>query len=223
MLFEKNKLRLSQVRQKISHACQDAGRQNDAVSLLAITKNQSVEAILPLLEAGHRLFGENRVQEAAAKWATFRKTYPDIKLHYIGPLQTNKVKQALELFDVIESVDRPRLVETIAREWPNSPRLTQKILIQVNTGQEVQKSGVSPENLADLINSCRLHGMPVTGLMCIPPSHEDPGPHFQLLADLTHEYNLPDLSMGMSNDYALAIAKGATQVRIGTALFEPQP
>jgi pyridoxal phosphate enzyme (YggS family) len=219
MLFEKNKLRLNQLYRTIKKACQEAGRSPDVVGLLAVCKNQSVEAILPLLEAGHKLFGENRVQEAAGKWPFLRLNYPGLYLHLIGPLQTNKVKEALLLFDVIESIDRPRLVLALAKEWTNPSRRTCKLLIQVNTGHEPQKSGVLVDDLPTLIDLCRQHSLPLTGLMCIPPAQEDPAPHFQLLANLAKQHNLTDLSMGMSNDFPIAIAEGAIWVRIGTALF----
>lgn len=219
MRFEKNKVSLNQVYKTIREACQATGRSPHSVSLLAVSKNQTGEAILPLLKAGHRWFGENRVQEAAAKWPNLCQQYPDIRLHLIGPLQTNKVKQALELFDVIESVDRPKLVLALAKEWGNSTQITSKILIQVNTGREPQKSGVLREDLPALIDLCRTSSLPLTGLMSIPPADEDPTPHFQLLADLARDNNLSDLSMGMSGDYPIAIAHGATWVRIGKALW----
>jgi pyridoxal phosphate enzyme (YggS family) len=212
-------LHLHQIYKNIQQACQAADRAPDAVTLLAVSKNQPLEAILPILEAEHRLFGENRVQEAAIKWPILRAQYPDCHLHLIGPLQTNKVRQALSLFDVIESVDRPNLVLALAKEWGTPNRRTSKILIQVNTGQEPQKSGVLVDDLATLIDLCRTHGLPLSGLMCIPPVHEDPSPHFQQLAALAKQHQLPDLSMGMSGDYQVAIAMGATWVRIGSALW----
>lgn len=220
MLFEKNKaMSLTHAYQTITQACQASGRLPHSVFLLAVTKNQPVEAILPLLQGGHRRFGENRVQEAAAKWPDLRQRFSDICLHLLGPLQTNKVKQALEMFDVIECVDRPQLVLALAKAWENPARRTTKILIQVNTGREPQKSGVLTENLASLIDLCRAHALPLTGLMTIPPFNEDPAPHFQLLASLGQSYHLPDLSMGMSNDYPTAISYGATWVRLGRGLW----
>jgi hypothetical protein len=222
MLFEKSKEILNRVRETVNQACQTAGRVPDAASILAVSKNQSIEKIVPFLQAGHRWFGENRVQEAAAKWPALRLLYPDLRLHLIGPLQTNKVKQALGLFDVIESVDRPQLILALAKEWENGARITSKILIQVNTGCEPQKSGVLREDLPALVDLCRAQRLPLTGLMCIPPAHEDPAHHFRLLADLARIYNLSDLSMGMSGDYPIAIAHGATWVRLGTALWPPQ-
>jgi len=219
MHFEKRNNPFRQVCETIKQTCQATGRPPYSVSLLAISKNQTREAILPLLNAGHRWFGENRVQEAATKWFDLRFRYPDLRLHLVGPLQTNKVRQALEIFDVIESVDRPRLVLALAKEWENPKRVTSKILIQVNTGRESQKSGTLPENLPALVDLCRTLSLPLTGLMAIPPVNEDPAPHFQTLATLAHNANLPDLSMGMSSDYPVAIAHGATWVRIGKALW----
>lgn len=209
---------LKALQDKVKEYCQRANRPQ-SVSILAVSKNQSAEAILPLLKAGHRWFGENRVQEAANKWPALRQLYPDIRLHLIGPLQTNKVKLALDLFDVIESIDRPRLVEAVVKEWGQCCHPPHKILIQVNTGKEPQKSGILPEDLARLVTLCRTYDLPLTGLMCIPPAQEDPTPHFQMLADLARTYGLPDLSMGMSGDYPLAIAQGASWIRLGTALW----
>lgn len=218
MPFEKNNA-LNQSRQAVEQACKAAGRSPNSASMLAVSKNQPIEAILPLLEDGHRWFGENRVQEATQKWKDLHPHYPDLRLHLIGPLQTNKIKLALSLFDVIESIDRPQLVDVLTKEWGNLSRITQKILIQVNTGKEPQKSGVFPEDLPALIDLCKSYNLPLTGLMCIPPVNEDPIPHFQLLADLARTFRLSDLSMGMSSDYAAAIAHGATWVRLGKALW----
>lgn len=212
-------MELDQVRKTIRQVCREVSRSPGSVSLLAVTKNKTAQAIEPFLEAGHRFFGENRVQEAAMKWPRLRQHYPDLCLHLIGSLQTNKTKQALELFDVIQSVDRLPLVLALAKEWGNPKRRTSKILIQVNTGREPQKRGVAPEDLPALIDLCRAASLPLTGLMVIPPVKDDPAPHFQLLADLAHSNNLPDLSMGMSTDYPIAIAYGATWVRVGKALW----
>lgn len=217
MLFEKNKTIIKKIYEAVRQACHTAGR--ESVPILAVSKNQPIERILPLLEAGHRWFGESRVQEAANKWSSLRVQYPDLRLHLIGPLQTNKVKQALNLFDVIESVDRPQLVLALAKEWENEGRRTCKILIQVNTGREPQKSGVMKENLPALIDLCCTHALTLTGLMCIPPATEDPAIHFQLLANLAHTHKLSDLSMGMSGDYLMAIAHDASWIRLGTAFW----
>ncbi|MGV8948944.1 MAG: YggS family pyridoxal phosphate-dependent enzyme [Candidatus Paracaedibacter sp.] len=220
MLFEKNKTIIETVYKAVRQACQAAGR--EPIPILAVSKNQSVERIGPLLEIGHRWFGESRVQETANKWVNLRPQYPDLLLHLIGPLQTNKAKQALKLFDVIESIDRPQLVLALSKEWQKSKQRVCKILIQVNTGREPQKSGVLKENLPALIDLCHAHNLPLTGLMCIPPSTEDSTYHFQLLADLAHMHKLADLSMGMSGDYPMAIAHGASWVRVGSA-FWPLP
>lgn len=217
MPFGKNKTIIKAAYETVRQACQAAGR--EPVPILAVSKNQSVERIRPLLEAGHRWFGENRVQEATDKWPDLRLQYPDLRLHLIGPLQTNKVKQALKLFDVIESVDRPKLLLALVKEWKKEGRRTRKILIQVNTGCEPQKSGVLKEDLPALIDLCRFHALPLTGLMCIPPATEDPAHHFHLLAGLAHTHKLSDLSMGMSSDYPMAIAYGASWVRLGTAFW----
>lgn len=217
MLSEKNKVTPQAVYETVKHACQAAGR--EPIPILAVSKNQSAERILPLLEAGHRWFGENRVQEAIKKWVGLRLQYPNLRLHLVGPLQTNKVKHALKLFDVIESVDRPQLVLALAKEWKQEERRTSKILIQVNTGRELQKGGVLKENLTGLIDLCRAHALPLTGLMCIPPAPEDPAPHFHLLASLAYKHNLVDLSMGMSRDYPVAIAHGASWIRLGRAFW----
>jgi PLP dependent protein len=185
--------------------------------LLAVSKTQPIEAIIPLLEAGHRRFGENRVQEAYQKWPLLKQQYSDVCLHLIGPLQTNKVRDALTLFDVIETVDRPKLAEMIAQHLP--PKKHLKLLIQVNTGNELQKSGVPVSQFDSLYRRCKTLNLPIVGLMCLPPVHEAPLPHFQLLAALAKKYDLPYLSMGMSHDFPEAITCGTTWVRIGTALF----
>jgi hypothetical protein len=220
MLFEKNKLNLNQINKNINQACEQTGRSIGSVSLLAVSKNQKQQTILSLLEVGHRMFGENRIQDATKKWPLLRDQYSDIQLHLIGPLQTNKVQDALALFDVIETVDRPRLVFALAKEWQNTKRRTHKLFIQVNTGHEPQKSGVIPEELPMLIDLCHANQLPLTGLMCIPPLQEDPTSHFQHLNELGKRYALPELSMGMSSDYPIAIAHGATEIRIGTALWQ---
>jgi pyridoxal phosphate enzyme (YggS family) len=187
--------------------------------LVAVSKTQPVEKIESLLRARHRCFGENRVQEAAAKWPALRRQYPDIELHLIGPLQTNKARQAVQLFDVIETLDRPRLAETFAMLQAEGLRLP-RLFIQVNAGEEPQKAGVAPQDADAFISHCRtLLNLPIVGLMAIPPADQPPAPHFALLAKLAARHDLPELSMGMSGDWEGAVALGATQVRLGTALF----
>lgn len=214
---------LAEIRGRIDRAAADAGRSGDAVDLIAVAKLQPPSRIQAALAAGHRLFGENRVQEAMAHWSAFRPTIPDLRLHLIGPLQTNKVRDAVALFDMIETVDRPKLAAALAREIDGSGRRPD-CLIQVNTGEEPQKSGVAPDNLPELLALCRgEYGLPIRGLMCIPPLDETPAPHFALLAELADRHGLPVRSMGMSDDFEVAIHQGATQVRVGTAVFGPRP
>jgi len=210
---------LAAVRARIDRAAREAGRDPAAVRLVAVSKVQPPERIAAALNAGHRLFGENRVQEAAGRWPDLRARYDGIRVHLIGPLQTNKVRDAVALFDAIESVDRPRLAEALAREMDRTGRRPD-CLIQVNTGEEPQKAGVAPDGLDALLRLCRDQlGLAVRGLMCIPPLDEAPAPHFALLAELAARHGLPELSMGMSADYEPAIHQGATLVRIGTAIF----
>ena len=189
--------------------------------LVAVAKTHGAERILPVLEAGHRVFGENRVQEAKAKWPALRERFPDIELHLIGPLQTNKVRDALELFDVIETLDRPRLAEALKAEIDKrGPGRVRQLFVEVNTGDEPQKAGVAPKDVAGFVAQCR-DGLklPVAGLMCIPPVDEEPALHFALLKKLAAECGLAYLSMGMSADFETAIRFGATHVRVGTAIF----
>lgn len=196
-----------------------AGRSVGAVQLVAVSKTHPASRILPLLKAGHRLFGENRVQEAEAKWPALRSAYSDLELHLIGPLQSNKVREAVALFDVIETLDRPKLAAALAAEMSRSGRRL-RCLVQVNTGAEPQKAGVLPEAADAFIEDCRHRWqLPVEGLMCIPPQEADPAPHFAQLADMARRHALPMLSMGMSGDYLRAVAAGATHVRVGTAIF----
>ena len=187
--------------------------------LVAISKSHEAERILPVLEAGHRVFGENRVQEARAKWPALRERFADIELHLVGPLQSNKVREALELFDTIHSLDRPKLAEALAVEIARGPRAP-KLFIQVNTGVEPQKAGVAPQDASEFVRHCRdALGLAVAGLTCIPPVAENPVPHFALLQKLARENGLAHLSMGMSDDFETAIRFGASHVRIGTAIF----
>ena len=212
---------LEKVSGAIRGACRQASRPDDAVSLVAVTKAWSADAVRPALDAGHRLFGENRVQEARDKWPALKVRYPDVRLHLIGHLQTNKTADAVALFDAVETVDRPKLAAAIAREQARQDRRVD-CFVQVNTGEEPQKSGVAPGEAASFVRHCRSLGLTVTGLMCIPPVDREPAPHFAFLAKLAREQDLPHLSMGMSADYAAAIEQGATHVRIGTAIFGPR-
>ena len=202
---------------KIARACRIAGRDAATVTLTAVTKTQPDTALDQALAAGQRVFGENRVQEAQAHWASRRET-PGLELRLIGPLQTNKVADAVALFDVIETVDRPRLVEALAAEAAKTGRRP-RLLVQVNTGAEPQKAGVLPEDADALIEQARAAGLMVEGLMCIPPADEAPGLHFALLRKIALRNGLGVLSMGMSGDYDVAIRFGATHVRVGSALF----
>ncbi|HAY06738.1 MAG TPA: YggS family pyridoxal phosphate-dependent enzyme [Hyphomonas sp.] len=186
--------------------------------LVAVSKSQTDEAITELLAAGQRVFGENRVQEAMAHWEGKRSAFPDLELHLIGPLQTNKAEDAVRLFDVIQTLDRPKLADALAAANAKVGRAP-RLMIQVNTGEEPQKAGVLPADLAALIAYARDKGLAPEGLMCIPPADEPAGPHFALLAKLARAQGLPSLSMGMSGDYTLAARFGATHVRVGTALF----
>jgi hypothetical protein len=189
------------------------------VALVAVSKTQPAAAVREALIAGHRLFGENRVQEAQAKYPALRESFPDLALHLIGPLQTNKVKDAVALFDVIETVDRPRLAAALAQEMERTGRRL-PCLIEVNTGEEPQKSGVMPEAADAFVLECRDQlGLPIIGLMCVPPLDQEPAPHFALLREIARRNSLEVLSMGMSADFETAIRFGATHVRVGTAIF----
>ncbi|MCB1530294.1 MAG: YggS family pyridoxal phosphate-dependent enzyme [Rhodospirillales bacterium] len=209
---------IAQVREKIGKAARAANRKPEDVHLVAVSKRQPPEKISAALEAGQRLFGENRVQEAQDHWAQMKPEYPDLKLHLIGPLQTNKVKEALRLFDAIETVDRPKLVMALAREMKKQGRFP-PCFVQVNTGEEPQKAGVAPDDLPALLALCRDEGVSIRGLMCIPPFDEPAALHFALLAKLAKENGLKDLSMGMSADFEKAVPFGATHVRVGTFIF----
>jgi PLP dependent protein len=190
-------------------------RKAGGARLVAVSKGQDVAAVDELLRAGHRVFGENRVQEAEGKFEALRASYPDLKLHLIGPLQTNKAKAALALFDVIESVDREDLVDALVKAGPGNV----VFYVQVNTGEEPQKAGVAPKDLPSLLDYCRAKGLKISGLMCIPPVDRPVPPHFGFLAELARRHGLAEVSMGMSADYEMAIECGATQVRVGRALF----
>jgi len=210
---------LAAVRGRIDAATRAAGRRPGSVALVAVSKTHPAAAVREALVAGHRLFGENRVQEAAAKYPALRESFPDLALHLIGPLQTNKVRDAVALFDVIETVDRPRLAAALAREMERTGRRL-PCLIEVNTGEEPQKSGVLPDAADAFVVECRDRlGLPIVGLMCVPPVDEEPSPHFALLRAIARRTGLALLSMGMSADFETAIRFGATHVRVGTAIF----
>lgn len=209
---------LSDIRARITSSAKEWSRDNHDITLIAVSKFQPEEKLVAALEAGQRVFGENRVQEAASKWPKLKETYSDIELHLIGSLQTNKVKQALELFDVIEIIDRPKLVDEIVKQLPKLERKPQ-FYIQVNVGEEEQKDGVLPEEFESLWQYCQKKGLPISGLMCIPPFDEAPAPYFALLNKLAANHGIKHLSMGMSSDFETAISLGATHVRVGTAIF----
>lgn len=209
---------LTEITNRIAKAATEAGRDSSDVTLIAVSKVQPNERVEAVLKEGHRSFGENRVQEAAGKWPGFRETYDGIDLHLIGPLQSNKARQAFELFDVIHTLDRPKLANTFARlaqEMGHCPPL----FIQVNTGEEPQKAGIAPADTDAFVAECRALDLPVQGLMCIPPVDETPSLHFALLRKLADRNGLSQLSMGMSDDFEQAIAFGATHIRVGSALF----
>jgi PLP dependent protein len=211
--------RLAKIRQHIVAAARAAGRDPASVTLVAVSKTHGADRVRELLDAGQRIFGENRVQEAEGKFPALKAEYPDLELHLIGPLQTNKAREAVALFDVIQSVDRERLAATLAKEMTRTGRRPD-CYIQVNTGEEPQKAGVLPAELDAFVATCRdAHGLPITGLMCIPPVDEEPALHFALLAKMAARNGLAAISMGMSADYETAIRLGATHVRVGTALF----
>ena len=210
---------LSAVEQDIARACEHARRDRSSVTLIAVSKTFDAAAIAPVIAAGQRVFGENRVQEAKAKWPGLMSAYPDIALHLIGPLQSNKAREAVALFDAIHSVDRPSICEALAKEIDSQKRRPQ-LFVQLNTGEEPQKAGVAPAEADAFIASCReKYGLPISGLMCIPPVDDAPAPHFALTAKIAERNGLKGLSMGMSADFAIAIQFGATHVRVGSAIF----
>jgi pyridoxal phosphate enzyme (YggS family) len=211
--------RLESVRTEIARACKDAGRVPAEVTLVAVSKTFPAEAIVPVIEAGQRVFGENRVQEAKAKWPPLMEKYPGIELHLIGPLQSNKAKEAVALFDAIHSVDRASLCEALAKEIDKQGRMP-TLFVEINTGAEPQKAGVLPQDADAFLAACRdTYGLTISGLMCIPPHEEAPGPHFALTARIAKRNGLRLLSMGMSADFSEAIMLGATHVRVGSAIF----
>lgn len=211
------------VRERIAAAARGAGRGPEDVQLIAVSKTFEAPQIRPVLEAGHRLFGENRVQEAKGKWPELKVAFPGTHLHLIGPLQSNKTKEAVALFDAIHSIDRPKIARAVADEMRAQGRQLE-LFVQVNTGEEAQKAGVMPGDAAGFVAECRdALGLEIAGLMCIPPVDEEPAVHFAFLAKLAGELGLSGLSMGMSDDYETAIAFGATHVRIGSAIFGARP
>jgi pyridoxal phosphate enzyme (YggS family) len=210
---------LESVRAEIARACKDAGRDASEVTLVAVSKTFPPEAIEPVIAAGQRVFGENRVQEAKAKWPPLLQKHPGLELHLIGPLQSNKAKEAVALFDAIHSVDRSSLCEALAKEIAKQGRAP-LLFVEINTGAEPQKAGVLPQDADAFLAACRdKYGLTISGLMCIPPFEEAPGPHFALTAKIAARNGLKLLSMGMSADFATAIALGATHVRVGSAIF----
>lgn len=209
---------LDQIRSDIAAAAGAAGRSPDDITLIAVSKLQPADRVTAILNAGQRIFGENYVQEASAKWPAWVAAYPGVELHMIGPLQTNKAKVAVELFDAIHSLDRPSLAEKLAR-LAQSRGTSPDVFIQINTGAEPQKAGILPDQADDFIAACKMMDLPVVGLMCIPPEGEDSTPHFVALREMAARNGLRGLSMGMSADFAAAIAHGATHVRVGSAIF----
>ncbi|WP_375260624.1 YggS family pyridoxal phosphate-dependent enzyme [Palleronia sp.] len=213
---------LAEIRQRAETAAEKAGRSVQEIELVAVSKKQPDERVEALLDEGHRVFGENRVQEAQGKWPGFRERFGDVRLHLIGPLQTNKARAAMELFDVIQVLDRPKLATALARlaqEIGQCPDL----YVQVNTGEEDQKAGISPRETDAFVAECRKMDLPIRGLMCIPPLDEEPSLHFALLRKIAGRNGLDGLSMGMSADFEKAIAQGATCIRVGSAIFGKRP
>jgi hypothetical protein len=210
---------LADILARIDAARKKAVAPAPATTLIAVSKTHGEDRIRPVLDAGHRVFGENRVQEAKGKWPALKAEFPDIALHLIGPLQSNKTREAVELFDAIHSLDRPKLAHALKAEIEQTGR-SPALFIQVNTGEEPQKAGIAPQDTPAFIALCRDElRLPVKGLMCIPPNDEPPAPHFALLQKIAREHDLPWLSMGMSGDFETAIKFGATHVRVGTAIF----
>jgi hypothetical protein len=210
---------LASVTARIARAAEATGRAPGSVTLVAVSKTHGAASVRAALEAGQRGFGENRVQEARAKWPALREAHPDLELHLIGPLQTNKVREAVALFDAIETVDRPKLAAALAREMALQGKRP-NCFVEVNIGAEPQKAGIAPDDVPAFLASCReLHRLPIVGLMCIPPQGRDPEPYFRRMAELARRSNVPLVSMGMSEDFEVAVRAGATHVRVGTAIF----
>jgi pyridoxal phosphate enzyme (YggS family) len=210
---------LASVENEIARACQEARRERSSVTLIAVSKTFTADAIMPVIAAGQRVFGENRVQEAKAKWPELMSAHPGLALHLIGPLQSNKAKEAVALFDAIHSVDRPSICQALAKEIISQKRQPE-LFVQINTGEEPQKAGIAPDDADAFIAGCReKYGLSISGLMCIPPLDDPPAPHFALTAKIAARNGLKKLSMGMSADFAIAIQFGATHVRVGSAIF----
>ncbi|MCA6123353.1 YggS family pyridoxal phosphate-dependent enzyme [Bradyrhizobium sp. WSM 1704] len=210
---------LATVEQEIARACKEARRDRASVTLIAVSKTFAADAIFPIIAAGQRVFGENRVQEAKGKWPALMQSHPGLVLHLIGPLQSNKAKEAVALFDAIHSVDRASICEALAKEIKSQGRRPE-LFVQINTGEEPQKAGVAPQDADTFIAACReTYGLSISGLMCIPPVDQAPAPHFALCAKIAARNGLSGLSMGMSADFATAIQMGATHVRVGSAIF----
>lgn len=216
-------LNLRHIEARIAEAAKGVGRDPAGVCLIAVTKTFAAADIEPVLQAGHHDFGENRVQEAKAKWPELKARFPGVRLHLIGPLQSNKAHEAVELFDVVHTIDRPKIARALAAEITRQGRRPQ-LFVQVNTGEEPQKAGVAPKDLPALLALCRTElGLEIAGLMCIPPVDEEPAVHFAFLAKLARENGLAGLSMGMSDDFTTATELGATHVRVGSAIFGSRP
>lgn len=213
--------RLATIRDGIARACADARRSPADVTLIAVSKTQTADSIMPLIDAGHRVFGENRIQESAGKWPALREACPDIQLHLVGQLQSNKAEEAVRLFDVIHSLDRPSLLTALAKAMDRAGRRL-PCFVQVNLAGEEQKGGCIPADLPALLDAARVADVPVAGLMTVPPVDLEPAPWFALLAKLADDHGLTGLSMGMSDDYPTAVRIGATHIRVGTALFGPR-
>lgn len=210
---------LADVRARLSRICRDSGRRAELVKLVCVSKGFGPEAIRPILVVGERVFGENRVQEAAEKWPTLRGLYPDVELHLIGPLQSNKAEAAVTLFDVIQTLDRPKIAMAVSSAMRKTGH-RRKCFVQVNTGEEPQKAGVRPRDLSGFLRICRDQaGLEIAGLMCIPPVDQLASPHFAQLSKLAKEFGVAELSMGMSADFELAVQLGATLIRVGSAIF----
>lgn len=213
---------LTTIRNEIKQAAEQSQRNHNDITLVAVSKFHGKDAALEAIKAGQTVFGENKIQEATHKWTDIKENNSDIELHFIGHLQTNKAKEAVQLFDVIEIVDRKKLALSLAKEMEKQDKYPE-CYIQVNTGSEPQKSGISPEETDELIALCQEINLPVTGVMCIPPAGENPEPHFDILFQIAERNGLKNISMGMSSDYATAIEHGATHIRVGTAIFGKRP